>query len=31
VRDTPENRRRFADALALVLTEYLDAHYEIDL
>jgi hypothetical protein len=31
VRDTPENRRRFADALALALTEYLDAHYELDL
>jgi hypothetical protein len=29
VRDTPENRRRFADALVDVVTEYLAAHYEI--
>lgn len=31
VRDTPENRRRFAEALALVLTEFLAEHYEIGL
>lgn len=31
VRDTPENRRRFADALAVVLAKYLDAHFGIGL
>jgi hypothetical protein len=27
VRDTPQNRRRFADSLALALEDFLDAHY----
>ena len=31
VRDTPENRRRFAEALVGVLDEYLRAHFGIDL
>jgi hypothetical protein len=31
VRDTPANRERFADVTAMVLEQYLAAHWELDL